>query len=317
MSAPKEKLEISPIIPRTKTQFARYLSLSLVLGFFTFIPISNWYANYKIAYNQARLVALADGEFKGFVYEILDRFYSLWESPVDAASSINGSLWAYSIYGIPVSDPLGLISELMHAVTFPTKYFIGGLIPIVIALTLGRIFCSWMCPMVVLFGITRRVRQVLDHFNVPFLAIKIDSRTRIALFFSGMIISAYWGAWVWHFILPYITVTHEIFSIIIFSSFTVGIYFLIGVLVVDLAVMPGEFCRSVCPTGYLLTVLGKFRKVRISADATKCPPYCVQCQRVCPVDLYPKEDQALDSCHSCMKCVDSCPSNTIKLGFKL
>ncbi|MEZ4742950.1 MAG: 4Fe-4S binding protein [Bdellovibrionota bacterium] len=294
-------------------ELVRLTSLLAVVGFFILVPLSNWYANNKIAYNQQRLVGLADGEFMAFIYSCLDNLYSLWSDPIKAATSNNGSLWAYTVLGIPISDPLGLIAELINSVKFPTKYLIGGLIPFLIALIFGRVFCAWFCPMVLLFGINARIRKALDKVGVPLLRIKLPSYTRTFLFWFGLIISHFMGAWVWHFILPYITFSHEIFSIIIFSSVTIGFYFLLSIVLLDLAVIPGEFCKSVCPTGLLLGWVGRFRLFKIHAESTKCPKYCIQCLNVCPVGLYPRKDIKLNSCHLCLKCKNQCPKQIISL----
>lgn len=295
-------------------QLLRLAALCSVVAFFVLVPLSNWYANNKIAYNQTRLIELADGPFMATIYAALDAFYSLWDNPVRAATSNNGSLWAYTVLGIPISDPLGLIAELLNSVKFPVKYLMGGLIPFAITIVFGRVFCSWFCPMALIFGMTSRIRAFTDRFKVPLLRESIPLQTRTFLFWFGLILSHFMGAWVWHFILPYITFSHEIFSYVIFSSFTVGIYFLIALILLDFAVFPGEFCRSVCPTGLLLTWVGKLRIFRLKVDNTQCPKYCRQCLNVCPVKLYPRVDTQLDSCHLCFKCVNHCPKNIIEFG---
>lgn len=299
-----------------KIQLLRYLSLFSVIAFFVFIPLSNWYANFKISYNNSRLVGLSDGKIESWVYHILDSFYSLFSDPVVTATSNNGSLWAYTVFGISVSDPLGLLSELISSVHFPLKYFIGGLIPYVLAIIFGRFFCAWLCPMVVINALSRQIRKVLLFFHMPLLNLKVPVQTRGVVFFGGLILSYGFGMWTWHFILPYISFTHEIFSLIIFHSFTVGAYFLLAVILFEIAVIPGQYCKSICPTGFLLSVIGKIRLVRLKTVPAKCPKGCHDCYDACPVDLYPKNNE-LSSCHLCMKCVSSCPIKNIKLTANL
>jgi polyferredoxin len=129
-----------------------------------------------------------------------------------------------------------------------------------------------------------------------------------------MILTVYMGTWIWHYLLPYITLSQEVFSLVIFSSFTAGVYYLVAVILLDFAVMPGEFCRSVCPTGFFLKVIGKFRPIRLKVDNSQCPKYCVSCQNSCELKLYPKEDAKLNDCHLCLKCVDACPKSILKVG---
>lgn len=299
-------------IKKSKIQYARYACLIAVIAFFCFVPMSNWYANNKIAFNQPRLVALADGPLAGHVYAILDSFYKLFDDPVIAATSNNGSLWAFTVMGIPLSDPLGIISELVNSVKMPVKYLLGGLIPFLIALIFGRVFCSWLCPMSLFFDVTNKIKKLFIKIHIPILELKIPRETRVYIFWVGLVFSYFMGMWVWHFTLPYITFSHEIFSYVVFNAFTVGIYYFISILVLDIGLISGEFCNSLCPTGWLLAKIGNFSILRLSAKAESCPPKCTVCKTVCPVDLFPKE-QDLFGCHLCYKCVDNCPKKHIDL----
>lgn len=296
----------------SRVQYLRFATLLLATFFFVFVPLSNWYANFKISYNNERLVTLSDGAFNGMVYDGLDLFYRQFDDPVRAATSNNGSLWAYTVFGVPISDPLGLIAEMIGSVKFPIKYFIGGMIPFVFALVFGRFFCSWICPMVLVNAVNHQLRKLLLFLRIPLLNVKIPVWTRVVVFFGGLTLSYSFGMWTWHFILPYISFTHEIFALIIFRSFTVGIYFLLAIVLFEVAVTPGQYCKSVCPTGWLLSVIGKISFFRLKTDPEKCPKGCHACYDVCSVDLYPKNNQ-LSSCHLCVKCVKACPEDNIKI----
>ena len=300
-------------IKRSKLQYIRWISLWLVIGFFVLVPYSNWYANNKISYNQPRLVGLAEGEFKGRLYGLLDSIYSLSDDPVTAATSNNGSLWAFTVFGIPLSDPVGLISESINAVTLPTKYLLGGLIPFALAFIFGRFFCSWLCPMALLFAVTARIRKWLLAIKFPLLEVKLEPSTRIVVFFGGLVLSHFMGAWVWHYVLPYIAFTQDIFSYVIFGSISVGVYFVVGILVLDIGLIPGEYCKSVCPTGFLLSWIGRWSLMTLVVPKSKCPPKCRSCKTVCPMSLYPKEGD-LYSCDLCLKCVDNCPMKHISFA---
>ena len=195
----------------------------------------------------------------------------------------------------------------------PAIFLIDSLFSLyILAIIFGRFFCSWLCPMVVLNFFSRKIRKVLLFFKFPLLEIKIPVQTRAVVFWGGLVLSYIFGMWTWHFILPYISFTHEIFSLIIFHSFTVGAYFLLVILLFEIAVSPDQYCKSVCPTGYLLSIIGKIRIVRLKTEPENCPQGCHDCFDACPVDLYPKNNE-LSSCHLCMKCVSACPSDNIDL----
>lgn len=170
--------------------------------------------------------------------------------------------------------------------------------------------------MTVVFAITTRIRKFTDRYKIPFLAIEVDKRSWQAVFWLGMVCSFYWGAWIWHFVLPYITFTHEIFSAIVFSSFTVGIYYLVAVIILDITVIPGQFCTRLCPSGYLLSVVGRLSILKLAANRAQCPPKCKVCLNVCPMELFPKEGD-LFGCHLCMLCKDACPKKHLELKATL
>lgn len=295
-------------------QWLRGVSITLVILFFVFIPISNKYANFKISYNQGRLVELSDGRATSVVYNVLDAFYRDFPDPIVAATSNNGSLWAYTIFGIPVSDPLGLLSELVSSVRFPLKYLLGGFISYFLALVFGRFFCGWLCPTIAINKAAALTRKFLIWLKVPLLDLKIPQKTRVFVFWGGMLLSYLFGMWTWHFILPYISFSHEIFSLVIFQTFTVGIYFLLSIFLLEVAVMPGQYCKSICPTGLLLSWIGRIPLFKLKTDSEKCPQGCHVCYDVCPVDLYPKNNQ-MHSCHLCSICVSACPSQNIRFGI--
>ncbi len=297
-----------------RLKLLRTLSVLMVIAFFVFIPLSNKYANFKIAYNQSRLVELSDGIITATIYRGLDWFYSKFQDPVVAATSNNGSLWAYTIFGVSISDPLGLLSEMVSAVHFPIKYLLGGLIPYVLTLLLGRFFCGWLCPMIAINKIASVVRKALLYVKMPLLNIKLPVQTRLFVFWGGLALSYIFGMWTWHFILPYISFSHEIFSLIVFQSFTVGIYFLLAIFLFEVAVIPGQYCKSICPTGQLLSWIGHIQLFRLKVNEANCPQGCHDCYNACPVDLYPKNNQ-LHSCHLCSLCVTACPENNIRFGI--
>ncbi len=296
----------------SKIQLIRYASLISVILFFCFIPLSNWYANNKIAFNQARLVALADGALAGYTYGVLDSFYSMFDDPVRAATSNNGSMWAFTVMGIPMSDPLGIISELLNSVKLPLKFLLGGLIPFAIALLFGRVFCSWFCPMSFFFDVSAKIKKLFIKLKIPILELKVPRETRVFIFWIGLIFSYFMGMWVWHFVLPYITFSHEIFSYVVFNTFTVGIYYFLAIILLDIGLISGEFCNSLCPTGWVLEKIGNYSVLKLKANASACPPKCKVCKTVCPIDLFPKED-IMFGCHLCYKCVDGCPKSHIEL----
>ncbi len=75
------------------------------------------------------------------------------------------------------------------------------------------------------------------------------------------------------------------------------------------------WCRTVCPTGALLGLAGKFRLVRISF--TDSCNSCGTCGRVCPTGAIDSGGKVRDSeCTMCMTCLAMCPKSALVLSAR-
>jgi ferredoxin-type protein NapH len=86
---------------------------------------------------------------------------------------------------------------------------------------------------------------------------------------------------------------------------------LIGVyLLVDLFLISGFWCRTLCPGGVLYSLLGGFRLLRIRASEDHCTD-CRQCRQACPLGLDPTRDSTGLECDNCGKCISVCGSKAL------
>ena len=83
------------------------------------------------------------------------------------------------------------------------------------------------------------------------------------------------------------------------------------VILASLAV-PRVWCRYLCPWREAIAWASKFSVRRLETDPSKCRG-CGGCDDVCSVDAITKGAIAGRECHFCMKCVDACPHQAIKV----
>ncbi len=59
---------------------------------------------------------------------------------------LSGNLLSFNLAGLPLADPLAVLQAAIGSMEFTPAMLIGGGLPLLLAMVLGRVFCSWMCP---------------------------------------------------------------------------------------------------------------------------------------------------------------------------
>ncbi len=207
-----------------------------------------------------------------------------------------GNLWFVS--------PLEGLESILVSKTIYLPLLIGMLIPILVALFLGRVFCGWICPINFLCELEDRflrlwgVKKRRDLIRLP----------RATLWFAlvgDITLAMILGAPLFVFLSPPGLVGREIMMAVFFHTLALEGVVIIGVLVLNLFTRR-FFCRYFCPLGGLLAFLGQRRRLRVVQEKEKCQR-CGLCVRACPLGLSPQEGESQSSyCWNCGECIDSC-----------
>ena len=122
-----------------------------------------------------------------------------------------GMPWAATIFGVPTADPILVASHAVTTRSFSLSLFVGLLIPFGLALMLGKVFCSHICPMRLLFELGQLIRGALLRFGAPLPHLRLESRFGGRVLLGGLIATLGAGTTVWFFLLPYVGVSASIF----------------------------------------------------------------------------------------------------------
>ena len=289
----------------------RALQLS-VLVFIVYTAFGGTWRNYKHAHNHHRLVTLMEGEAWGALYAANESFLSLFGEPAEASLDFLGFPWAARIFGIDTADPILVASHSLRTGSVQPELLIALLIPLLMALLLGKIFCSHLCPMRLLFELGQAVRAGLLRLGIVLPEIRGEARWGGWVLLGGLIASTLSSGAIWFFVLPYVSLSASIYLLVTAGVATLLLAVVLGWFVIDLALAPGYFCRNVCPTGVILEQPGRLSLLRlVKRGASPCPSSCNQCQRVCPYNLLPKEGTHRPICDNCGRCVVACPSDRL------
>lgn len=223
---------------------------------------------------------------------------------------VSGSFYSLTIGPLTMTDPLIAIQPLLATLRVDLALLATALIPAAIALGLGRVFCSWVCPQNLLselgdalaakLGLKRLaapspVPQVRYLALAVILAITVLTGFPLASLFSAPgILSVQTARFIY--------------------ETTVGLELaLIGlILLAEFFVARRVWCNHLCPVGTLLGLLRTKRTMRVvmAEDAVHTCIHCRECARACQLDLNPMAGELIPQCHNCGACIDACEGMT-------
>ncbi len=229
-------------------------------------------------------------------------------------------LWRLSIIA---TCPLGFLERALATRSLLPLWWLGVGLVVVSVIVLGRVFCGWLCPA----GLVHRLFRGKGGLRPPKREIALQGST--------------WASYSSYVVLVGVLVTTFVFRFPVFCFFCpVGLSFgaIYAVmrlfssdpLSVELVLFPivlglelwvlKSWCRSFCPLGALLSILGNLNHFLVPVlKKEKCltseGKSCGACARVCPegIDLTKKRLFSPNSCTKCLECSERCPAKAIEI----
>ena len=223
-------------------------------------------------------------------------------------------------------DPLSAVTTLTaHGVIYNS--LVWGLATVLVTLLLGRVFCSFLCP---LGSINQLVSWLFKKSAKEALNANKPSNYRVIKYvlFIAMVVAALFGVNLLGLLDP-IPLTIRSFSLILFPAIRDIVPFLptnsvfgaiwltgliFGLIIVANLFVPRFFCRFLCPLGAFLGFLSTFSIVRVHRDEKLCNS-CGSCSRNCAGACAPHGAFEQRECLECMNCIPDCPQNAVSYRF--
>jgi len=173
-----------------------------------------------------------------------------------------------------------------------------------VTLVFGRVWCGWLCPQLILTGMTDS-RNRLRYLN----------RRGLSSHLKALLLSVLAGAaMVWYFVSPYDFLSrlaagdlHRV------AAWSWGV--LAGITWLNLLFLRESFCATICPYSKLQGAMFDRDTLVIALDPQRAGE-CVECRaciRTCPVGIDIR-DGLQAACVSCAECVDACAHILKKKG---
>ena len=218
-----------------------------------------------------------------------------------------GSLWFVS--------PLEGLESLLVTKSVYMPSLIGMVIPVLIAFMLGRVFCSWICPITFILELFDRLRLRISRKKYLRDRLVLARQLLWYTLIAELVISMIIGAPIFVFMSPPGLVGREIMMWVFFGSLAIEGIIIIAVIVLELLTRRC-YCRYFCPLGALLAFIGQKRKLRVRQDVGACTS-CGKCDLVCPMGISPATGESVSPyCWNCGSCVDVCQDDALNFGWQ-
>ncbi len=230
-------------------------------------------------------------------------------------SFVQGWFQSLSIGKLWLVSPLEGLESILTSRLLYGPLLVGMAIPVIIALLLGRVFCSWICPISFLSELIDRI--ILKATGKGFRNGK-NPLPRAVIWYAlvgELLLTLVIGAPIFVFLSPPGLVGREIMVATIFHTLAIEGVVVILVLLAHLF-QKRFFCKYLCPLGGLLAFLGLKRRLVIQKEEELCVR-CGLCKRACPFTLDPERGQAISPyCWNCGECIDCCKTGALDFKWK-
>ncbi len=308
------------------------------------IPSVGRYTNYLSAHELDRMIEKWDGTLPGHALVAIDsvlrtlpggeidragRMQRNRTVALESAQMVRGGAWSVEIGALSMTDPLAAAESAVASRRIPWVLVAGFLVPVLATLLLGRVFCSWICPMGFLLECSDKLRQMLRFLELHPRNLRAARETKYVLLAVGLFLTALFSVPVLGYAYPPAILSRELHDLVFAAfdraemgrfGFWIGdlswaVAFLAGIVALEVVVSRRWWCRYVCPGGALYSLLGWARPLRVKLVASRCTG-CAQCTAACPMGLNPMKNQMGMECDSCGVCISSCNDDALAVGIE-
>lgn len=284
----------------------RWLVLTTVFAMLVLLPFIHLYQTYVAAHAYDLLLPN-----EKTIYDAMEWLTAPFVSdPEHDLDAVKGTTWSATLFGLQISDPLAVLSQVSASLSLYWPFILSALIPVVVTIIFGRVFCGWICPATFIYELNDTLAAWLRRAGVPLGDKEYDKRIKYLVLAMGLLLSLLLGTIATAAIYPPAIIGREIYYGIAQGAFGVGAVFFLLTILFDLLVARRGFCRYVCPGGALYSLLGRYRLLRIQRVVEECND-CKKCNVVCEFGLDPLQDGFGQECNNCTACIAICPTDAL------
>jgi len=221
-------------------------------------------------------------------------------------TAIAGTLYSLAVGPVWITDPVIGVQTILATMSLDTKLLLSILIPGSVALTWGRVFCSWICPQNMiseLFDALAEKTGIKRLFNpVPspiprFAVLAVALLATLSLKFPVVSLLSAPGI-----------ISVQAANLVYDAAVGAELGLIVMIALFELFIVRRIWCNHVCPVGGFLVLLRFKRTMKVTFSKSEERPCdgCGVCVETCRLGLDPMGKKLYPLCHNCGDCIAAC-----------
>ncbi len=246
------------------------------------------------------------------IHEIVDPM----DDPWSFLQGFGGNVWSMRLFGYDITDPLAALDASAASLSIHAPLLMSILLPVLLTLLLGKVYCSWLCPANVIFELASGLRRLLRFLELRPANLRFSRRNKYLLLLAGLVMGALGSLPLFALFYPPAVLSRTVHALIFGTAATGTLVFFSVLLAFELLVSPRWWCRYMCPGGALYGLMGWPRLLRVRHAPDLCTN-CGACHAHCKAGLDPPRQSFGIECDNCGQCVRHCGSRAMSWGLGL
>ena len=118
------------------------------------------------------------------------------------AQQYYGSVWSLHVPGLSMTDLLAGLESIVTSRTLIWVLLVSLVIPLIVTILFGKVYCSWVCPMGLLFEAGEKLRRFVQFLEIRPLNVKFSPLNKYILLVIGLLLGFFLGLPLLHYIYP-------------------------------------------------------------------------------------------------------------------
>lgn len=223
-------------------------------------------------------------------------------------TAVTGTLYSLAVGPVWLTDPVIGVQTVLTTFTPDATLLLSLLLPVALALALGRVFCSWACPqntLSELFDVIAE-RTALRRLFAP----KLHPLVRAVALAAVLVATVVLRLPVVSFLSAPGIISVQAANLVYEAAVGIELGLIVLIVIAEMFIMRRVWCNHLCPVGGFL---GLFRtkwtmRVLFSADRSRVCGNCLACVSACRLGLDPLGKEVYPFCHNCGDCIGACES---------
>lgn len=228
---------------------------------------------------------------------------------------LQGWYQSLGIGELRVISPLEGLESMLVSRQLSVPILIGMLVPVVLATLLGRVFCSWICPISFLAEGMATLQHRLSRSKRLHDRLVLSKKLLWFALAGEVLLSLVLGAPLFVVFSPPGLVGRELMLAVYVHRLAWEGLLLVAVLLLELLTRR-FYCRYFCPLGALLALMGRRRRLLVVHQPDGCTG-CARCAQACPLGLRPHQGETSTAyCWNCGVCIEHCPVQVLQFSWQ-